>query len=705
MRDVERYSPFDKFPEKKISLLDQDQLPLQTLGLDLTILSDVQLRELQLSVNQELSWRKDSPEVIEIFIPNAKPILVVGIGDTHFGGESTDYTHLKSFRDETMKFGDNVYYVLLGDGIEGFGKYPTIDLRTTIPDYQIEAFIDFVDPIRDRVIGMVANYFAHEGHIADNGKIDLWAILAKRLGVRKINNGSVIRIRNLHATTNLAIMHDPGKRSTKDPVHGNRIMTDYLGADAGFSAHFHTAGVELVTNYSGRSSKSPVSEKALIAIGTAKGSNPNLPPDMYGTRRAMTPGPSKLTQSLIIRTPNQDKKQLTPNFSAETGLYLYSAFQVLDDLMAQGNMHTEVVEEIRAKSEKKVGKPAETVEFRPRLSEIQRGATSAKEEREWVKAQEDVKHRLASHEIEIGDNKSAFFDRPYSNVYGNLVYDLVTPLPVSIHFPANINFGSASSNIKDFTRYLDQISGPYDFKIWLRNILDPGVAGFDDRKKYLDQVGEWMKKGTSLGLLLSSTITSAGWKHPTKHFRSAMNDVESKDDLQDLYDSLALPPATYLHDLTNVKLFNNLSWITLRVKSAPSHDPKPTTFIGVDSTGRTSSAKPLWGLESLFIDVVNPKPIRPTIVGGNAPGSGVGQSDQAIFISPGWWSMATMGRSKDVILGGPPEKAEILLSTLNGVLRFPVASLTEGKDKMNALTLRAGIDHGLIDINKIMSSR
>ncbi len=67
--------------------------------------------------------------------------------------------------------------------------------------------------------------------------------------------------------------------------------------------------------------------------------------------------------------------------------------------------------------------------------------------------------------------------------------------------------------------------------------------------------------------------------------------------------------------------------------------------------------------------------------------------------------MATMGRSKDVILGGPPEKAEILLSTLNGVLRFPVASLTEGKDKMNALTLRAGIDHGLIDINKIMSSR
>ncbi len=190
MSAVERYSPFDKFPDKQIARLDQDQPPIQPLGLDLKVLTDAQLLGLQLSVNQELSWRKDSPELIEVLIPNSKPILVVGLGDLHYGGESTDYSHLIDFRDETARFGDNVYYILLGDLIEGYGKYPTIDLRTTIPDYQIEALVEFIHPIKDKVLGMVANYFAHEGHIADNGKIDLWNILAKRIGVRKINNGS-----------------------------------------------------------------------------------------------------------------------------------------------------------------------------------------------------------------------------------------------------------------------------------------------------------------------------------------------------------------------------------------------------------------------------------------------------------------------------------------------------------------------------------
>lgn len=119
-----------------------------------------------------------------------KQVRLVPIGDLHYGNPLCSLKHFN----RTLKFvqnNDDVYVVLTGDLCESaiIGSKGDVYHQTVTPEMQRDDVIEFLTPIKDKILGMVTGN--HEQRIKE---IDISKDIAKALNVPYRPEGMLLKI-------------------------------------------------------------------------------------------------------------------------------------------------------------------------------------------------------------------------------------------------------------------------------------------------------------------------------------------------------------------------------------------------------------------------------------------------------------------------------------------------------------------------------
>lgn len=677
-------------------------------GVRLRALSEQQLRALYVEAGQRLQLIEDPSKHVEFRLPKL-PAIIFGAGDFHFGSWATNYDLLREFRDIILQW-DGAYLILLGDEVDGRGKYSTSDVRTIPVQQQIKYFRDWLRPLYDagKIICGVGEYDGHVGWIVDKEGGMSWRDLFGDMEIPVVGNGRLLRLlggtaSGVEVDQDIAIAHNAGGRSKVDPVHGLRNLVEQGGATMAFAGHTHAAGMASETAWISGTEGMQVQRKIYVNSGTAKGvATPGLDGkdqvlDSFGVRHAWGE-PSPLGSGVTIYAAENQllgaaELKGIPFLEPEAGLLVYAAIRFLEMTEAQG-LTEEILGELRD-PRKRTPKKLALAHILPQS--ISRVGQSPLEEQRWNQAHERAAQRLQDPDAEVEvpreEIQSDRFTEPYASVYRRLVLRFdPDELPFAIHPISNTRLGVANFRQKEFESYLSRLKNPWDLALWLRGIVDDELGGLSNRMEYLEQARGWFQGTADRNVAL--LIDGALRRHTWKRMAGGMSGTGGMS-VEDMKKYGPVAPASFLSRQAGIPLLANQGLLEMRIGHTRHWSP---LIIGAMDKLRHSGSltKPLWGLTQAYLKFFQESPM--VVVGGHMPGSGFGKlydprnpnTKFPLMVAPGWWSEVNTVGKGNIIDGGPPEYSIIVAPYLGKLLTYVTQGRSEYELLINALTLQLG---------------
>ena len=623
-----------------------------------------------ISLMQEAIMETETPTSVSFAIEHDRPIQVFSLGDLHLGSLNTDQTLVKELVAYILSTPD-VYVVMTGDEIEGRKKgYLSTNAVSTVgtATQQMELFRTMVlKPLVDagRVMGMVTDYWGHNGWVQDASTADPWKEIIRDLDVNLVTQGGHINVEFASGkVVPVQVFHSARGKSQYDPNHAGRKVQQ--AQDAGtregtvFSAHIHRAGIvnenqpdsvlAKVRKHVGVISDDP--SLVLVQNGTFKSVNGDLPQDPFGKKLGL-PLADKGGQSIEIFSASDGRVLRYPTMTDKHGAVIHTAMEVLNSLESQ-QMTDEIRERIQSEVEDKP-----TVRFARELS-----PTISEEEETFLPDEGSLRDVVW--------------------------YDIESKLPIRVEFGQNVRFGSKDAGVERYKRYLADTlkDNPHVFLAILRNMVDKQTARSRSRDSVLENVvaAHLPYEEQLLLLMKDSSLKQAAWQR----------DIGSGDRLS----SYGLDPVHELSKRLSVPTVHNKSVLAISLGAAGNMLHRTTyTALLLDKLGNNmSSEKPSFGHFRQYQQEL----YKPGIMaGGHSRGSGFSsqfdtsnqETDAPIFIAPGWWSdFDAMGKG-NMSPGVKPGASVILMpgSESSEYMAFGAADTAQSKELHDALMLYVGL--------------
>jgi hypothetical protein len=619
------------------------------------------------------------PRSINHKIRTRGPIAVDLLGDTHFGSPESDMkaidrlvTGVKSNKRKVAAF--------LGDIIEGFDPSKASTIRTPLDiNGQINLARDnMVEPLAGKTIASVSEHGAHDGWSWKQALINNWERIVEGTGTKTLAQGGRVNLNWPNkASATLELWHKERGSSVVEPSRplANRaVSTDHrVRADLYAAAHRHRTGALKFLRAGAEKTKPVVS----VRIGTAKGSNPDLPRDGYGQIMGFDYA-DPLGQGAIFRPTNgsETKKiEVYPYMTPREGEVLLSAFELLDSADRQ-QMRKEWLEVILDKYE---AKPVVNINLR----------SSSRAENVTPEGSDESIRRNS-----------------LAKQYERVVTEIVTKLPVSLLPIQDVRAGTTYSGMAELKRYFTEnlVNDPHAVAILLRALVDPDLGKSDKREAVINDLIGTIKpvQGQVLALLLDECLRSGDW----------LKDRKSKGEVI----SEGFAAGTRLSRRTQTPLIHDLSVVELKI--GPKGNAASYEIVVVDNEeDYASNASPTHGLVQMYRYRVEEKP--DVMIGGTRKDAGFGRfydrsnirTNFPAVVAPGHFALfaSDPSRSKgNVDLGAHPGQGVVFMPMpIDGShLFYPTSHEQETRDTKDALTLLVGLSAlGLVaDVTKRKSS-
>jgi hypothetical protein len=426
-------------------------------------------------------YRSEVPVEIN---PDGKPFKLVHVGDTHFGHDHSDPDGLKDAVNES----GNSIMALHGNIVDGVSP-KFISTNTINVAFNLDEQTDIVRRLlkekdsKGQVIP-ITGHGCHEGWAVKNATHDPVRDIVDHETPILYQGGQIIFTKDGDRKGSVELYHNPGSGSTKLSPEGS-IRARYRETPAEHpdrptaivSGHTHmlVAGQDVahvpndsdvVTSYG--------------ITGTAKGSKEN--PDTFLISKGVPPRnqPADAGRGLVTiwEQKGDEKLDCYPVAGYERANILFRAKSLLCDI--QQNDATEDLK----KQIIKTGK------FRQPKIKLDKG-----ESRERGK-------------------DSASVSEGQSPIYKKLEYDVVSNLPLILHFIGNIRFGSTTlmrEPLEDVMNTIDK--NPWAFFTLTRRLINTDIPFRSDRKDVLENMSDFFasSKKSLLGIMITDALAVKKW--------------------------------------------------------------------------------------------------------------------------------------------------------------------------------------------------
>lgn len=571
------------------------------------------------------------------------PIQIIVWSDLHLGSIAGDIEEMKKIRDYILN-NDNVFVIFAGDEIEGLvAKYLSTNAAKTPINVQQQIWLlqkMFFKPLAEKkkIVGMVSEYWGHPGWIADATTINPWVSMVGNLDIPIIINGGELGIRFQNGEEHtIKIWHNPPGASANDELSGQREVMQKTSKsarpDGSAAAHIHRLAVAQEL-YAGADST-----VYYISAGTAKGSNPNKPRDLFGIRLGAALAEPSGQGVNVLPAKGRRKTMSIPFASIEEGKIAKEAMTLLNKVESLG-IKDELTQRILRKE------PAPKISYLPSYSRL---APRYKEDKPTL------------NKITVGGEtiKNQFTGMEMKVPYDTLAFDIETNLPVALNFLANVRIGASSSieGFKDMSKFVkDMAKNPHSLMIALRNMIDKGAGKLENRVDVLDKLVDLINSSETtnnqvLAIMMDESLRQGDWK----------NKVGKGSE------HLGMAPGSYLAQGTDIPLIHHLTLLKLSI--GPAKGPK-TLYTGVLADkleNHGSKSRPEWGLSRIYDLYLQEKP--GFIAGGHMSAGTMTVFDRSNpetkypkIIAPGWWAGADdTGGKGNVKIGANPGQAIIFM--------------------------------------------
>lgn len=636
--------------------------------------------------------------IVEQEVGDMRPKQIIVFSDWHLGSTAADTETMDELLEYVLSNPD-VMVVFAGDEIEGWsgGKHSqSIDAKTDIDAQQQVEFMRmmYFEPLAKagRILGMVTEYWAHPGWLSEK-TLNVWRTMIGDLDINLIQNGGklVLKFPNGYKHS-VDVRHNPPKGGRIDPVAGQRTVMQNISESSrskgSIAGHLHEERIAEEV-YAGAKYK-----VYYIAAATVKGTNPDLPTDLFGTQLGWgRPDPQGQGVTIIPKQGRREDMNI-PFASLGQGQVAIDAVGLLDRVEQLGKRE-ELLELIHNKKKGVEEKPAI---FYPRGSN-----------RLGVRYAED---RPAGN-IVVGGEQIL---NPYSRMemkapYSTLNLDIQTNLPIALELVGNGRLGCTLEGYKELRGFAREVAqNPHRLVLFLRNMIDRDAGNLPNRTEVLDKFVRLIngdEDGTgnineqTLAILMCEEMRQDTWKSPKNTGEvEEYQDERGKWRKRRIY-TPPVAPGSYIATATEIPLIHHLSLLKLAI--GPGKGPKTIyPVVTADKAqGHGSGSKPTWGLQRLYDLHIHEKP--GAVVGthlANAASATFCDLSNAytknpVLVAPGWWAKAvdTLGKG-NVQVGAAPGQAIIFMpgKTQADFMQFPTVCKEETEYMLDALMLLRGLN-------------
>lgn len=636
----------------------------------------------------ELDSRGKKYVVHDLEDNNPKQIIV--ISDWHLGSVASDWDEMERIRDYILSNPD-ILVIFAGDEIEGWtgGKHSqSIDAKVDMDAQdQIEyMWQEFFAPLANagRVIGMVSEYWGHPGWLSEK-TVNIWKTMIRDLDIDIIQNGGYIGLRFLgekkvdeNGNENLGhfikVWHNPPKGSSLDEVAGQRTVmqntSESARPDGSVAGHIHRLQVAREI-YSG--AKFPV---YYISSGTLKGSNPDLPNDLFGTQLGLNMAEPQGQGVQVTPKKGRRPEMAIPFVNLRQAKILNKATDMLNRVEQLGERDYWL---------EKIHREIEEPGFYYPERESRLGNR--------YKEESPAKKVVSGGEMVVNPYSKIEMKAPYST----LSMEIRTRLPFTMELVSNVRMGSTSEGFKDLRGHLREVvDNPHRSLLFLRNVIDINAGKLDNRVEVLDKFVNLINSTVSeernvnhqtLAILMCESLRQDDWKKSTKGRKP-------------------IAPGSYLAEKTGVPMVHHLSLLKLAIGPGTGRKTIYPVVVADKAENYGSNSKPEWGLQQLYNFQIHEKP--GVVVGTHMPNAGVATffdpsnafTPYPMLIAPGWWSGATSLSKGNVKEGAEPGQAVIFMpgKMQSDYNAFPTATMEETEYTEDALKIMVGLEiMGLTD--------
>jgi len=445
---------------------------------------------LRQQINQLLTPYRSEVKVL-VNPKTETPLKVVHVGDTHLAHDDSDPNALPRAVKETGESGLLISHANLIDAVSGkFIHNNTVRVALDL-DQQTKLAAAILSPLdrQHRFIPMTGN-MCHEGWSQKTATHDPVIDMVKPETPILYTGGQVIFQSNRKTHRHLGTIeayHNPGSGRTQLSPEGSnraRAREEPFGSpnrpDAVISAHTHmlTAGQDV--------QHSPIDRQDHITsygvTGSPKGTKDN--PDRFlislGVPARSQPGDTD--QGLVTiwrKNTHHDRLDCYPVAGYNRAENLYQAISLWELAAGSGNLEN-LLGQITASLPK------------PRL-------------------------RLIKKECLLRDHDPAAFTEGFAPLYKTVSHKIDTPLPVAIHFMANLRVGSSSferQRVSEVLEYID--SNPQAYYFATRRLVNEHTSFRSDRMEVLTDLADTLSQAgdSLLGIMLTDALRVKRWAKP-----------------------------------------------------------------------------------------------------------------------------------------------------------------------------------------------
>lgn len=628
-------------------------------------------------------------------VPDNRPKQILVLSDWHLGSVASDIDKM----DELLAYvlsNPDILVIFAGDEIEGWsgGKHSqSIDAKAKLDAQQQMEFMRmmYFEPLAEkgRILGMVSEYWAHPGWLSEK-TLNAWRSMIGDLDIKLIQNGGNLVMKYPNGDThNIKVWHNPPGASKFDELSGQRAVmqntSESSRPDGSVAGHIHRMQVAEEV-YAGAKYK-----VYYISAGTAKGTNPDLPTDLFGTQLGLTrPDPQGEGVTSIPKKGRRPAMSI-PFANLRQGKMAIEAVNLLDRVEQLGD-RKELLELIR--DEKK------GVETGPIISY---NSNSSRLGSRYKESKPDGKVRVGGETI----------TNPYSHMemkvpYSILSYDIQTKLPTALELIANTRIGSTLEGYKDLKGFVGEVvNNPHRLMVFLRNMIDRDAGKLPDRievlDKFVDLVGkpETQSNYQTLAIMMCESMRQGDWKNKKDTGETEeYEDDNGKTKTRKIY-TPPVAPGSYIATATRIPLIHHLSLLKLSIGPGRGRKTLYPVVAADKAEGYGSSSKPEWGLQRLYDLKIHEKP--GVVVGTHLENAGAATfydrsnayTHNPMLVAPGYWAKAVDSIGKgNVKPGAEPGQAIIFMpgSIQADYSAYPTVSREETEYMLDALTLDIGLD-------------
>ncbi|EKD53403.1 MAG: hypothetical protein ACD_61C00049G0002 [uncultured bacterium] len=607
------------------------------------------------------------------------PKQIIVLSDWHLGSKVSDLEAMDELLSYVLSNPD-VLVIFAGDEIEGWssGKHSqSIDSKA---DADAQTQLEFMrmmyfEPLANagRILGMVSEYWAHPGWMAEN-TMNTWRAMIGDLDIKLIQNGGTLILKFPNGYEHdIKVWHNPPKGSKFDELDGQRIVMQNTSESSrpkgSVAGHIHRMQVAEEV-YAGAKYK-----VYYISAGTVKGTNQSGPTDLFGTQLGLSrPEPQGQVVTIIPKKGRREDMNI-PSANLRQAQTAIDAVTLLDRVEQLGN-RKELLELIHDEDK--------GVETGPIIS-YPTGSN-----RLGVRYAED----RPIGKIMVGGET---VKNPYSKIemkapYSTLNLDIRTSLPVALELVANARIGSTLEGFKDLQGFMREVAeNPHRLVLFLRNMIDKEAGRLPHRIDVLDKFVQLIgREGErtnyqTLAIMMCESMRQNAWKGKV-----------GKDERQ-----LPIAPGSYVATATGIPLIHHLSLLKLSIGPVDGRKTIYPVVTADKAEGHGSGSKPEWALQRLYDLHIHEKP--GLVVGTHMANAGAATfydgsnafTKYPMLVAPGWWAKAVDSIGKgNVKPGAEPGQAVIFMpgKTQEEYLAFPTVSREETEYKHDALMLLKGLE-------------